>query len=81
MITYPLDTAKAILSVSSKAEYPNLTAVLRKTFAERGLKTFYRGIYPTILGVIPYAGSSFFTYETLKLVYYGMVSLFSTDIV
>uniref|UniRef100_A0AC34QYA5 Mitochondrial coenzyme A transporter SLC25A42 n=1 Tax=Panagrolaimus sp. JU765 TaxID=591449 RepID=A0AC34QYA5_9BILA len=70
MITYPLDTAKAILSVSSKAEYPNLRAVFKKTFAERGVKTFYRGIYPTILGVIPYAGSSFFTYETLKLVYH-----------
>lgn len=26
----------------------------------------YRGFAPTILGVIPYAGLSFFTYETLK---------------
>ena len=26
----------------------------------------YRGLTPTLLGVIPYAGTSFFTYETLK---------------
>lgn len=99
MITYPLDTAKAILSVSSKTDYPNLRSVFIKTYYERGFKTFYRGmlhfhgtcslyqcltrflchkcklsgIYVTILGVLPYAGSSFFTYETLKLIYQGML--------
>lgn len=31
----------------------------------------YRGFTPTILGVIPYAGLSFFTYETLKKVHAG----------
>jgi solute carrier family 25 protein 42 len=69
IITYPLDTAKALLSVSSKVEYPNLSSVFVKTYKEAGLKTFYRGIYPTVLGVIPYAGTSFFTFETLKLFY------------
>uniref|UniRef100_A0A7E4VHR8 Mitochondrial coenzyme A transporter SLC25A42 n=1 Tax=Panagrellus redivivus TaxID=6233 RepID=A0A7E4VHR8_PANRE len=67
--TYPLDTAKALLSVSSKAEYPTLFAVFTKTYAERGFVTFYRGLYPTLAGVLPYAGSSFFTYESLKIVY------------
>ena len=51
IITYPLDTAKAILSVSSKADYPNLSSVFAKTYQERGFKTFYRGLYPTVLGV------------------------------
>lgn len=72
IITYPLDTAKAILSTTSRTEYPNLSSVLIKTYKESGLKTFYRGIYPTVLGVIPYAGTSFFTFETLKLVYKGL---------
>lgn len=31
-----------------------------------GIKGFYRGYVPTILGIIPYAGTSFFTYGTLK---------------
>lgn len=70
-VTYPLDTAKARLSVSSKEEYKNLRAVFISEYNKTGLRTFYRGIYPTLLGVIPYAGSSFFTYETLKLIYHG----------
>lgn len=69
MLTYPLDTAKARLSVSSKLQYSSLTHVFVKTYKEGGIRLLYRGIYPTILGVIPYAGSSFFTYETLKLMY------------
>ena len=38
---------------------------------EEGLKTIYRGFSPTILGVVPYAGLSFFTYETLKKLHGG----------
>ena len=38
---------------------------------EEGLKTLYRGFAPTILGVVPYAGLSFFTYETLKKLHAG----------
>jgi len=38
---------------------------------EEGLKTLFRGFTPTMLGVIPYAGLSFFTYETLKKLHFG----------
>lgn len=38
---------------------------------EEGVKTLYRGFMPTILGVIPYAGITFFTYETLKKLHTG----------
>ncbi|CAI5437911.1 unnamed protein product [Caenorhabditis angaria] len=69
MMTYPLDTAKARLSVSSKLQYSSLTSVFVKTYKEGGIRLLYRGIYPTMIGVVPYAGSSFFTYETLKIVY------------
>lgn len=37
-----------------------------------GWTTFYRGYWPTILGVIPYAGVSFFTYDSLKHFYEGI---------
>nr|CAD2125598.1 unnamed protein product [Meloidogyne enterolobii]CAD2184940.1 unnamed protein product [Meloidogyne enterolobii] len=69
IFTYPLDTAKARLSVSTKQEYENLRAVFIKECKTHGFLTFYRGLYPTLLGVVPYAGLSFFTYETLKLIY------------
>ena len=43
--------------------YRNVYNVLTQTVREGGI---WRGITPTLLGVIPYAGTSFFTYETLK---------------
>ncbi|CAJ0592676.1 unnamed protein product [Cylicocyclus nassatus] len=67
--TYPLDTAKARLSISTKKEYASLMAVFVKVVREGGILALYRGIWPTVLGVTPYAGASFFTYETLKLKY------------
>ncbi len=36
---------------------------------EEGIKEFYRGFVPTMLGIVPYAGLSFLTYETCKSTY------------
>lgn len=51
--------------------YSNILHVFVRISREEGLKTLYRGFTPTILGVVPYAGLSFFTYETLKKVHAG----------
>lgn len=66
--TYPLDLARARMAVSN---YSSLLEVFMKSVRQEGLWSLYRGLLPTILGVIPYAGSSFFTYETLKRFHYG----------
>lgn len=68
-VTYPLDFARARMAVTHKNDYATLRHVFFKIYKTEGLLTFYRGILPTILGVIPYAGVSFFTYETLKRLY------------
>uniref|UniRef100_A0A8C2MTW6 Solute carrier family 25, member 42 n=1 Tax=Cricetulus griseus TaxID=10029 RepID=A0A8C2MTW6_CRIGR len=46
--------------------YSNIFHVFIRISREEGLKTLYFGFAPTVLGVIPYAGLSFFTYESLK---------------
>jgi len=78
-LTYPLDLTRARLAVSPKCKYSSLGDVFRKLLKEemvtRGREgkskllawtVLYRGYAPTMLGVIPYAGFSFYTYESLK---------------
>ncbi|NWH86363.1 S2542 protein, partial [Aegithalos caudatus] len=69
MVTYPLDMVRARMAVTPKEMYSSIVHVFIRISREEGLKTLYRGFTPTILGVIPYAGLSFFTYETLKKVH------------
>uniref|UniRef100_A0A672R9K7 Mitochondrial coenzyme A transporter SLC25A42 n=1 Tax=Sinocyclocheilus grahami TaxID=75366 RepID=A0A672R9K7_SINGR len=66
LITYPLDMVRARMAVTPKEMYSNILHVFVRISREEGLQTLYRGFTPTILGVVPYAGLSFFTYETLK---------------
>nr|XP_020471622.1 mitochondrial coenzyme A transporter SLC25A42-like isoform X2 [Monopterus albus] len=66
MMTYPLDMVRARMAVTPKEMYSNILHVFMRISREEGLKTLYRGFTPTMLGVVPYAGLSFFTYETLK---------------
>uniref|UniRef100_A0A1A9UJX5 Uncharacterized protein n=1 Tax=Glossina austeni TaxID=7395 RepID=A0A1A9UJX5_GLOAU len=71
-LTYPLDLARARMAVTDKyTGYKTLRQVFVKIWIEEGPHTLYRGYWATVLGVIPYAGTSFFTYETLKREYTG----------
>lgn len=65
-LTYPLDRARAVMAVTNVGEYKNLLDVFKRTFRDEGYRAMYRGFAPTIIGVIPYAGVSFLTYEKLK---------------
>ncbi|GCC35231.1 mitochondrial coenzyme A transporter SLC25A42 [Chiloscyllium punctatum] len=65
-LTYPLDLVRARMAVTPKEMYSNILHVFIRITRDEGIKTLYSGFTPTILGVIPYAGLSFFTYETLK---------------
>ncbi|KAM4709917.1 mitochondrial coenzyme A transporter SLC25A42 [Discoglossus pictus] len=69
ILTYPLDLVRARMAVTPKEMYSNIIQVFMRMSRDEGLKTLYRGFAPTILGVIPYAGISFFTYETLKKIH------------
>ncbi|XP_033208797.1 mitochondrial coenzyme A transporter SLC25A42 [Belonocnema kinseyi] len=65
-LTYPLDLARARMAVTDKDEYKTLRQVFARIYRHEGILSFYRGFPATILGVIPYAGFSFFTFDTLK---------------
>lgn len=63
-LTYPLDLARARMAVTQKAEYRTLRQMFVRIYRREGFMAFYRGFTATILGVVPYAGFSFFTYDT-----------------
>ena len=65
-VTYPLDRARAVMAVTKVGEYRNLGEVFRRILNDEGYQGLYRGFAPTVIGVMIYAGTSFFTYERLK---------------
>lgn len=65
-------------SARCPGRYSNIFHVFARISREEGLRTLYHGFTPTVLGVIPYAGLSFFTYETLKSLHRGEESLLGT---
>ncbi|CAD5111630.1 DgyrCDS923 [Dimorphilus gyrociliatus] len=64
--TYPLDLARARMAVTPKDRYANIFQVFMNILREEGVSSLYRGYSASVLGVIPYAGVSFGTYESLK---------------
>ena len=44
----------------------NSSLVFRRIYWEEGFHAFYTGFSPAMCGVMVYAGTSFFTYESLK---------------
>jgi solute carrier family 25 protein 42 len=40
--------------------------MFKTTYRVEGVLGLYKGFTPTVLGAIPYAGTGYFTYETLK---------------
>ena len=65
-LTYPLDRARAVMAVTKVGEYRNIVHVFQTIIEREGLLKLYRGFTPTMVGIIPYAGTSFSTYEMLK---------------
>lgn len=63
--TYPLDLARARMAVSNSDKI-RLTDVLRTVVMKDGFIALYRGCLPSMIGIVPYAGATFFTYETAK---------------
>lgn len=67
--TYPLDMIRARLAYQVKGEhiYKGILHASQSIWQQEGkLKGFYRGVTPTLLGMIPYAGTAFYSYETAK---------------
>ncbi|CAJ2672243.1 unnamed protein product [Trifolium pratense] len=65
---YPMDLVKTRLQTYSCAtgKVPSLGTLAKDILVQDGPRAFYRGLIPSILGIIPYAGIDLAAYETLK---------------
>ncbi|CAK1586761.1 unnamed protein product [Parnassius mnemosyne] len=68
-LTYPLDTIRARLAfqITGEHRYTGIAHTAVTMFrTEGGIRALYRGFVPTMVGMIPYAGFSFYCFESLK---------------
>ncbi|XP_063111326.1 mitochondrial adenyl nucleotide antiporter SLC25A24-like isoform X2 [Cavia porcellus] len=63
---YPMEVIKTRLIVAKKGEYTGVVDCIRKLLKQGGVKVFFKGYVPNLLGIIPYAGLDLAVYELLK---------------
>lgn len=64
-----MEVLKTRLCLRKTGQYKGALDAARKIYRSEGLKAFYRGYMPNLLGIIPYAGIDLAVYETLKKYY------------
>ncbi|KAM7274043.1 hypothetical protein ACFE04_028707 [Oxalis oulophora] len=67
-VIYPLDLVKTRLQTGGceNGKAPNLGKLTRDIWIREGPRAFYKGLVPSLLGIVPYAGIDLAAYETLK---------------
>lgn len=66
---YPLEVLKTRLALRKTGQYKGILDAAVKIYGTEGIRSFYRGYIPNLLGIIPYAGIDLAVYETLKKKY------------
>lgn len=65
-LVYPLEILKTRLALSVTGEYKSVSDVLWTILREGGVRGLYRGLTPSLLGIVPYAGIDLMVFNTLK---------------
>ncbi|KAJ7958762.1 adenine nucleotide transporter BT1, chloroplastic/mitochondrial-like [Quillaja saponaria] len=68
LCTYPLELLKTRLTVQ-RGVYDGLLDAFFKILREEGPAELYRGLAPSLIGVIPYSATNYFAYDTLRKAY------------
>lgn len=66
--TYPLELVKTRLTIQ-RGVYNGIIDAFVKILREEGPAELYRGLAPSLIGVIPYAATNYFAYDTLRKAY------------
>ncbi|XP_047941990.1 adenine nucleotide transporter BT1, chloroplastic/mitochondrial-like [Salvia hispanica] len=68
LVTYPLELLKTRLTIQ-RGVYNGLLDAFVKILQEGGPGELYRGLAPSLIGVIPYAATNYCAYDTLRKAY------------
>ncbi|GMI81143.1 EMBRYO DEFECTIVE 104, suppressor of high stearate content 1, SODIUM HYPERSENSITIVE 1 [Hibiscus trionum] len=68
LVTYPLELVKTRLTIE-KNMYDGILDAFLKILQKEGPAELYRGLAPSLIGVIPYSATNYFAYDTLRKVY------------
>ncbi|KAI4376167.1 hypothetical protein MLD38_013958 [Melastoma candidum] len=66
--TYPLELVKTRLTIQGDV-YNGMLDAFVKIVRDEGPAELYRGLAPSLIGVIPYAATNYFAYDTLRKAY------------
>ncbi|XP_042563062.1 calcium-binding mitochondrial carrier protein SCaMC-2-like, partial [Clupea harengus] len=61
-----LQVLKTRLTLRKTGQYSSVADCARQILQKEGVRAFYKGYVPNLLGIIPYAGIDLAVYETLK---------------
>lgn len=68
LVTYPLELLKTRLTIQRDV-YDGLFDAFVKILQEGGIPELYRGLTPSLIGVVPYAATNYCAYDTLRKAY------------
>lgn len=68
LCTYPLELLKTRLTVQ-RGVYKNFLDAFMRIIKDEGPAELYRGLTPSIIGVIPFAATNYLAYDTLQKAY------------
>uniref|UniRef100_K7FZ02 Solute carrier family 25 member 23 n=1 Tax=Pelodiscus sinensis TaxID=13735 RepID=K7FZ02_PELSI len=78
-IIYPMEVLKTRLTLRKTGQYAGMADCAKKILRKEGLRAFYKGYLPNVLGIIPYAGIDLAIYETLKNMWLQKYSSHTAD--
>ncbi|XP_063076245.1 mitochondrial adenyl nucleotide antiporter SLC25A24-like [Engraulis encrasicolus] len=65
-LIYPMEVMKTRLALRKTGQYSGMADCAKKILQKEGIKAFYKGYVPNLIGIIPYAGIDLAIYESLK---------------
>ena len=62
-VIYPMEVLKTRLALRKTGQYKGIGDCATKIYNHEGVRSFYRGYVPNLIGIIPYAGIDLCVYE------------------